>query len=289
MALRIPSLLDTYLHLPPETSLVLLSGVLGSSTNWLVLRYLYSLLSNQSSPAARNKGEEDNNSSSIENASVVLISFLRDYAFWKEGAGKLGLDIDVVSKKGKFVFVDGLSSLFYASSPNHTPAYPSKNAGVKALHVASLQHLRKGLEDAVAQVQRSATQQRTVLIVDQPDLLLAACGNEISSQALRDTLLSVREKVHSSIVTLSADEPLMSLQTTSLEMEHAAFTTALAHDAHLVISLRMLDTGTARDVSGVIRATPSGGYNGIDKVIEERELLYFVAGDGGVKVFERGH
>ncbi|KAI1472267.1 uncharacterized protein F4812DRAFT_408206 [Daldinia caldariorum] len=289
MASRIPPLLDTYLHLPPETSLVLLSGVLGSSTNWLVLRYLYSLLSTPSnSVVAREDDEKGIDSSSIEEASVVFISFLRDYAFWKEGAGKLGLDLDVLTRKGKFIFVDGLSRLFFPS-PNPTLGhYSSDNVGKKALSVASLQHLRKELEDAVAQVQRSAPKQRTVLIADQLDLLLAASENDISSQALRDTLLSIREKVHSSIVTLSADEPLLSSQTTSLEKAHAAFAISLAHDAHLVISLRMLDTGTARDVSGVIRVTPSGGYNGIDRIVEERELLYFVAGDGGVRIFERG-
>ena len=82
----------------------------------------------------------------------------------------------------------------------------------------------------------------------------------------------------------------MSLQTTSLEKEHAAFSVALAHDSHLIISLRKLDTGAARDVSGVLRITPGAGNEGgdVDAIVEERELLYFVTGDGGVRVFERG-
>ena len=57
------------------------------------------------------------------------------------------------------------------------------------------------------------------------------------------------------------------------------------------MSLRLLDTGTARDVSGVVRIT-SGDQAADDKqnfqMIEEKELLYFVGGDGSVKVFERG-
>lgn len=97
--------------------------------------------------------------------------------------------------------------------------------------------------------------------------------------------------MHSSIVTLSVDEPLISSQTTSLEKDHAALAVSLAHDAYFVISLRMLDTGTARDVSGVLRITRGGGIGVISDsmdVVEERELLYFIAGDGGVRVFERG-
>ncbi len=58
------------------------------------------------------------------------------------------------------------------------------------------------------------------------------------------------------------------------------------------MSLRLLDTGTARDVSGVLRITIGDRAPGDDhdtlKRIEEKELLYFVGGDGGVKVFERG-
>lgn len=58
------------------------------------------------------------------------------------------------------------------------------------------------------------------------------------------------------------------------------------------MSLRLLDTGTARDVSGVLRVTlgneTGANEKDIQDRVEERELLYFVGGDGGVRVFERG-
>jgi elongator complex protein 6 len=87
-------------------------------------------------------------------------------------------------------------------------------------------------------------------------------------------------------VTLAADEALVLAQTTSLEKDHASLVLSLAHEAEMLISLRLLDTGTARDVSGVLRVTPGGGATGL--VQEEKELLYFVGADGGVRVFERG-
>ncbi|KAI1451219.1 hypothetical protein F4805DRAFT_161512 [Annulohypoxylon moriforme] len=285
MASRIPPLLDNYLRLPPETSLVLLSGVLGSTTNWLVLRYLYSILSTSPDIVA---GQDNLDAYNIGDTSVVLVSFLRDYAFWKEGAGKLGIDLDVLARKGNFIFIDGLIGLFHTSQAHATKYPPDSAPGKKVLSHISLQQLYKELGDAVTRVQHSSVEQKTVLIVDQLDTFLAASGGEISSQELRDTLLDIREKVHSCIITVSTDEPLMSPQATSLEKEHAALAISLAHDAQLIISLRMLDTGTARDVSGVVRVTSGGGNNDAGMVVEEQELLYFVTGDGGVRVFARG-
>lgn len=187
MASRIPPLLDTYLRLPPEASLVLLSGVLGSTTNWLVLRYLYSFLSN---PVAKEDGID---SPRIDGPGVVLVSFLRDYTFWKDGAGKLGIDLDGLSRKGKFVFVDGLTGLFHPSHDNAPKPLPGNIPGRRVLSGATLPHLRKELEDAVAQVQHSTSEQKPVLIADQLDLLLAASGDDISCRGLQETLLDIRE------------------------------------------------------------------------------------------------
>ena len=61
--------------------------------------------------------------------------------------------------------------------------------------------------------------------------------------------------------------------------------------AHFTMSLRLLSTGVAKDVSGVLRITRgpnTGGSEAEYHEIEEREFLYFIAGDGNVKVFERG-
>lgn len=89
------------------------------------------------------------------------------------------------------------------------------------------------------------------------------------------------------IVTVAADEPLVGgQQVTGLEREHVGFVVSLAHDAKMVVSLRLLDTGTAKDVSGVVRITRGGDDDGI--TVEDCEYLYHIAGDGGVRVFERG-
>lgn len=75
-----PPLLEPYLALPPEASLILITSVLGASSNWLVLRFLHTALI---SPDASSEiqGEDE--------AKVVLVSFMRDLTFWKENAKRL--------------------------------------------------------------------------------------------------------------------------------------------------------------------------------------------------------
>lgn len=68
-----------------------------------------------------------------------------------------------------------------------------------------------------------------------------------------------------------------------------SFLLSTAHQADLVIGLRLLDTGAARDVSGVMRISVNeDNEDEKERGLEDRELLYFVSGDGAVKVFERG-
>ena len=98
--------------------------------------------------------------------------------------------------------------------------------------------------------------------------------------------------MYATIISISADYPLVSIHRTPLETDHAAFLISIAHQADFTIALRLLDSGTARDVSGVLRITI--GDHTVEEnpdtqtKLEEKELLYFVSGDGGIKVFERG-
>jgi elongator complex protein 6 len=55
------------------------------------------------------------------------------------------------------------------------------------------------------------------------------------------------------------------------------------------MQLRTLETGAARDVSGVLRISRGGGWTAeAEDNLGERELLYYIQRDGGVRVFGRG-
>ncbi|POS78493.1 hypothetical protein DHEL01_v203099 [Diaporthe helianthi] len=304
MASQIPPLLESYLSLPPETSQIVLTGILGASTNWLTLRYLYSLL--RPATAATRLDRDGDADGAGEDFKVLLVSFMRDYSFWKEGAGRLGLNLDTLAARGRFLFVDGLSRLFLGGG-NGTAAPPAGPGPGPGRHQQRQQqhqqqhllyldspHLADAAKVFGTAVERlQAAGGKIILILDQPDVLLAAAspGDGVTGTAWKDVVLGLREasaeqQVHATLLTLSADEPLVSAQTTALEKEHAAFLLSLAHEAEAVLSLRLLDTGMAKDVSGVVRITGGGVH--MDRVIEEHEYLYHVGGDGVVKVFERG-
>lgn len=102
-------------------------------------------------------------------------------------------------------------------------------------------------------------------------------------------------------MAVAADSPLIHnasefshQQATPLEKEHAAFAVGLAHRAQMVVQLRNLETGAARDVSGVLRASKGGAWSESDSSTdteskwEEKEVLYFIQRDGSVNVFGRG-
>lgn len=74
---RIPSALEPYLRLPSETSLILLTGTLGCSVNWLTARFAGSLLGNV------NPAVEFGSEGVGKETAVILVSFIRDGTFWK--------------------------------------------------------------------------------------------------------------------------------------------------------------------------------------------------------------
>lgn len=80
----LPPLLTPYVSSLPQSSLTLVSSVLGATGNWLILRYLYAVLS-QAHPGIGTDGLEND----AKKQKVVLVSFLRGWDFWRAEAKRL--------------------------------------------------------------------------------------------------------------------------------------------------------------------------------------------------------
>ncbi|KAF2196061.1 hypothetical protein GQ43DRAFT_500067 [Delitschia confertaspora ATCC 74209] len=200
-----------------------------------------------------------------------------------------------------------------------------------SLTTPTLAHLKETILSAIAHLTSAApTSAKILLILDSPDTLLALSSTTsappmptaqtpapLTPSTLCSTLLDLwtLPNIHTLLPIIHADTPLVSAlpsntsphPPTPLETASTAFLTRLAHIADRTMSCRLLDTGVARDVSGVLRVTvrEKGGVSdeagfwtegeelgmGEDEGVggvREGELLYFVGGDGGVRVFERG-
>ncbi|KAL4783047.1 hypothetical protein BJX76DRAFT_271006 [Aspergillus varians] len=190
------------------------------------------------------------------------------------------------------------------------PSQTIKEAGpVKRLHlsgngIAAIDSLERDVAEVINQLKASSPGEdgeEVLLIVDQPDLLLAATGPSkgIGATEMGEWIIGLQQAATATVVTISADSPLIHNASVSahqaatpLETEHAAFAVGLAHRAEMVIQLRNLETGAARDVSGVLRVSKGGAWghkgNTGEESWEEKEVLYFVQRDGGVSVFGRG-
>ncbi|KAF3051692.1 hypothetical protein E8E11_011090 [Didymella keratinophila] len=363
---RIPPLLQPYVKLTRDDSLLLLTSTLGASANWLLIRFLCDALSN----TPQNGGAD-------EGHNVVLVSWMRDYDFWRQEARKgAGLDLERLKREKRFAFVDGLSGLVMGEGkdaqtqkapgrptpsmpprpqqpqtgfhparvtpvidkpqgtgnilpvrgppgrtipargppapaqpaspataviPPSQPSASSQTPGHFALTSLHLAHLKTTLTSAITSLSTPTTTRKTLLVLDNPDAYLA-----LSSTA-PSTFISLLLQLHatpsiSHILThIHADTPLISPSAPAQPLEISQFNllTKLAHMSTRVIGTRVLDTGVARDVSGVVRVTEQQtGWQGLgleqEGILKEddagkgREFLYQVKGDGSVKVFERG-
>jgi elongator complex protein 6 len=104
---HIPPLLTPYILSPHKDSLILLTNTLGTSANWLLLRYLCGVLGeasvDQPTPAQHEKlrartgqstaasSSEAAHDSDIEDIAVVLVSWMRDFEFWRTEARRAGV------------------------------------------------------------------------------------------------------------------------------------------------------------------------------------------------------
>lgn len=123
-----------------------------------------------------------------------------------------------------------------------------------------------------------------MLVLDGIDSLLAI-QPEIDALQLSNLLLKLRAhfKTHATVITCMADIPRSTEQRlTPIELNDTAFVTQQAHIARSIVSVRKLETGFARDVSGIIRITNGGD----GATVQELEKRYLVQRDGSVKIVE---
>jgi elongator complex protein 6 len=161
-------------------------------------------------------------------------------------------------------------------------------------------------QDAVSSSAREiATPHSPIFILDGLDFLLASQPT-VSAISLQSFVSGLRARSEALILSANADSPLLQAAieggtSTPLEQNHAHFLTSMAHQSQWVFQLRGLDTGIAKDVSGVLRVSRGGdvadvdhaslearGYDDTAQSLHDGEWLYHLKGDGSIRVWGRG-
>lgn len=200
-----------------------------------------------------------------------------------------GLDLPLLAQGGHFVYIDGLP-VAGAEKSSPFPVVPLKSLDLESLS-AAIDHALQTLKSAPAA--RIGHPQSPLVVIDGLDFMLAS-QPDLDAMRLQQFLPRTLSSASSLVISCNADVPLLHNRdetATPLEREHAALITIMAHQAHFVLQLRGLDTGAARDVTGVLRISPGGTYEddqGQDSAPAEGEWLYQCKGDGSVRVWSRG-
>lgn len=199
-----------------------------------------------------------------------------------------GLDLPSLAKNKQFVYIDGLAAAGVDIS-SLLPAMRLKSLALEDLSNAVGQALQACKAEAT-----SADGQRhnPTIVIDGLDFLLASQPDSHTVR-LQQFLSQIATSALSVIISCHADSPLLHQHhetATPLEREHAALITTIAHQARLVLQLRGLSTGAAREVTGVLRICKGGNEDEylVDTARQEGEWLYQCKGDGSVRVWSRG-
>jgi elongator complex protein 6 len=188
------------------------------------------------------------------------------------------------------------------ATASETTGASSITSGYYNLKTLELADIKSTVSSAVSALATSTAQRKTLLVFDNPDLLLAL-NPSITPSGFASLALTLHTMptISHVLTHIQSDSPLLSLSTPPqpLELAHHNLLVKLAHMSRRILSVRILDTGVARDVSGVIRITEqkrgwldfelsANGVMDSDDSERGKEFLYQVKGDGSVKVFERG-
>jgi len=212
------------------------------------------------------------------------------------------LDIPSLVRTGRIVYVDGLNLASAAISTTDAQRLPTTKVKSHrlndirgAINLALASQSLTTPPSPPSSVNMSEKGAKPVVIIDGVDFVLAS-QPEVDRLNLQQFLFHVRLRAHALILSCNADAPLLHHHddsATPLEREHSAFLTTMAHQSSYVMQLRDLETGTAKDITGVLRISSGGsdlyeGPQGPAEKLHNGEWLYQVRGDGQVRVWTRG-
>ncbi len=112
----------------------------------------------------------------------------------------------------------------------------------------------------------------TFLLLDRIDVALA----HTPAATLFQTILKLKDLCQCTFVFINGDSALTrDAALHELEYQHQSFLMLVAHASARLLSVRPLQTGLAKDVTGILRITYGGSTYGNHTDVGSLEVLYF--------------
>lgn len=310
----IPRLLAPYFQKSlKEPSTTLITSTLSTPGNWILVRLLYTALKGLEDPALPTSIEPQTTNSHIH---VVLASLVRPLNLWTELCKKVvsqaallclspfapgylidpfqGLDLPSLLKSARVCYIDGLATVKQADFQQREHAGAGlEQLTLDALYAAILSATNASSRRDSPGIKDVALTTKRIIIIDGLDFLFA-CQPDVDIVKLQTFLFRVRSLAKAIILTSHADAPLLHNHqdsATPLERHHCALVSSLAYQSQWVMQLRGLNTGSANDITGVLRISEGGAYDDMQDQhtsLDEAEWLYQVKADGSARVWSRG-
>ncbi|KAK7205073.1 hypothetical protein BZA70DRAFT_172495 [Myxozyma melibiosi] len=275
-----------------DSQLLLITASLETNASWLLQHFARSCIGNSTGRSIGRRadslgggGETGAGGDRHWRAPVVFLSFVQEFQFYARSFKKTGVDVSSLIQKKSFLYIDGFSKLVC----DLPPAAASESRPELYLRAENKDKWIQQIANAVAGLSKT-TSYRPMVIVEGIEMLHVLGIWPV--QEILDFVSDLQEIAGISVISVSGSNAVLR-GATSLSQGQEALFFSLLNRASAVFSIRSLDSGYAKDVTGVIRITKGGQPSGDGKApsIDEGEYHYFV-GEGnlsGVRVFEKGH
>jgi len=224
----------------------LITHAQGTSPSWLV-----NLLIENSLYGTCVINHEKNQTRQIR-ADTVVISFLHDYEHYEKDLKRNGIEIN---DNQQFHFIDLFTDLF------------SK--------ISTTESVIKMFDQLVSQI-KNLPNQKKMIFLEGIEFLLAATS--ISSIQLLNQINKLNKLSNAIFVISSTDKELIDVSQSNQnlpEFKTLDFIIRLMHRSNIVLGLRPLETGRAKDITGTL--TISKGTVPFESlVVSEKEYLFFI-------------
>lgn len=198
----IPPLLFSTLCNLPYTSLTLVTSTLGATTAWLVVRFICAALRSRGSEIGHGM---PTTGGGLDGQRVVLVSWLRDGAWWRESGRKLVrgsilcLDNWMFCGHGERIGADGCFH-FQGINFGKVQLVDGLSSGL-GLDAGGIADVEKAIMKAIERVESLKDRSSVILVLDGLEFLLAATECEVLGMLemigeLREVHISSNSQLH---------------------------------------------------------------------------------------------